>query len=133
MHGIRTGAGFYRHAGRQRRPNPRALALWMAGPGEDWVTRAALSRADQLDLAQRRMSSLMVIEAYHCLCERIVADASLLDFALATAGWAPHRGGPLTFARQFGADAFIERLEGLAREFGPRFTPPPGLRETILS
>jgi 3-hydroxyacyl-CoA dehydrogenase/enoyl-CoA hydratase/3-hydroxybutyryl-CoA epimerase len=133
MLGARAGAGFYRHAGRQRRANPSAIALWIAGPGEAWVTRAALSRADQLDLAQRRMTSLMVIEAHHCLCERIVADASTLDFALATAGWAPHRGGPLTFARQLGADAFVERLETLTRDFGSRFTPPPGLREAIVS
>ncbi len=131
LRGAATGAGFYRHAGRHRRANPRAVALWWAGPGEAWLSRAALSRPESLDLAQRRMTALMVIEAYHCLREQIMPDVATLDFAMATSGWAPHRGGPLTYARQLGAEAFIARLDELARAFGPRFTPPPGLHELL--
>jgi 3-hydroxyacyl-CoA dehydrogenase/enoyl-CoA hydratase/3-hydroxybutyryl-CoA epimerase len=131
LRGVASGAGFYRHAGRQRRPNPRAVTLWWAGPGEAWLSRTALSDAEQLDLAQRRMISLMVIEAYHCLREHVVGDAATIDFAMATAGWAPHRGGPLTCARHLGADAFVARLTELARDFGPRFTPPEGLHEFL--
>jgi 3-hydroxyacyl-CoA dehydrogenase/enoyl-CoA hydratase/3-hydroxybutyryl-CoA epimerase len=131
MLGARAGAGFYRYAGRQRRPNPRAIALWTSDPGDAWLARASLSRADQLGLAQLRMTSLMVIEAYHCLCEHIVPDAATLDFALTTAGWAPHRGGPWTFACQLGADAFIARLQELACDFGSRFSPPAGLRDAL--
>jgi 3-hydroxyacyl-CoA dehydrogenase/enoyl-CoA hydratase/3-hydroxybutyryl-CoA epimerase len=129
--GVSAGAGFYRHAGRKRRPNPSAVALWWAGPGEAWLSRTGLAHAEQFDLVQRRLIALMVIEAYHCLGEGIVADALTLDFAMVTAGWAPHRGGPLTHACQLGPDVFIQRLEELARDFGPRFTPPPGLRETL--
>jgi 3-hydroxyacyl-CoA dehydrogenase/enoyl-CoA hydratase/3-hydroxybutyryl-CoA epimerase len=131
MLGARAGAGFYRHAGKQRRANPRAVALWWPGPGEAWLSRTALPNAEQLDLAQRRMTSLMVLEAYHCLREGIVADAATIDFALATAGWAPHRGGPLTYARQVGVDAFIAQLEELMHDFGPRFMPPPGLHDAL--
>jgi 3-hydroxyacyl-CoA dehydrogenase/enoyl-CoA hydratase/3-hydroxybutyryl-CoA epimerase len=128
MLGARAGAGFYRYAGKQRRPNPRAIALWTRNPGDAWLARASLSRADQLALAQKRMTSLMVIEAYHCLCAKIVPDAETLD----TAGWAPHRGGPWTYARQLGADVFVERLNELARDFGSRFTPPAGLHESLI-
>ncbi len=119
MLGTASGAGFYRRAGRHRRPNPRAAALWWGGPGEAWLSRAGLSHAQQLDLAQRRMTSLMVIEAYHCLRERIVADGATLDFALATAGWAPHRGGPLGYAR-----ARRRRVHRSPRGAGPRLRPP---------
>ena len=62
---------------------------------------------------------------------RIVADAATLDFAMATAGWAPHRGGPLTYARQLGADALLQWLETLQGDFGGRFAPPGGFREAI--
>jgi 3-hydroxyacyl-CoA dehydrogenase/enoyl-CoA hydratase/3-hydroxybutyryl-CoA epimerase len=131
LRGGASGAGFYRRAGRQRRANPRAVALWWAGPGEAWLSRGALSKPDQFALAQRRMISLMVIEAYHCLRDQIVVDAATLDFAMATTGWAPHRGGPLTYARQVGVDAFMERLVELTRDFGPRFTPPPGMQDFL--
>ena len=131
MLGVRSGAGFYRHAGTRRRANPRAVALWRRDPGEAWLQRSALSQADQLDLAQRRMVSLMVLEAVHCIREKIVADAATLDFAMATAGWAPHRGGPLTYARQLGADALLQWLETLQGDFGGRFAPPGGFREAI--
>ncbi len=126
MLGMRSGAGFYRYAGRRRRVNARAVALWMAGPEETWLRRAALSHTDQMDLAQRRLTSLMVLEAFHCLREGVVADADTLDFALAIAGWAPHRGGPVSYARQLGADVLRPRLEELAREYGARFAAPAG-------
>jgi 3-hydroxyacyl-CoA dehydrogenase/enoyl-CoA hydratase/3-hydroxybutyryl-CoA epimerase len=131
MRGVASGSGFYRHAGRQRRPNPRAASFWWAGPGEAWLSRTGLSHAEQLDLVQRRLTSLMVIEAFHCLREGVVDDAATLDFAMATSGWAPHRGGPVAYARGLGADAFLAQLEGLARDFGPRFTPPAGVREWL--
>ena len=73
----------------------------------------------------------MVLEAHHCLRERIVDDAATVDFAMATAGWAPHRGGPLTYARQVGVAEFIADLQALERDFGTRFAAPPGLAETL--
>jgi 3-hydroxyacyl-CoA dehydrogenase/enoyl-CoA hydratase/3-hydroxybutyryl-CoA epimerase len=131
MRGVASGAGFYRHAGRERRPNPHAVALWWAGPGEAWLSRAGLAWKQQIELVQQRLTSIMVIEASYCLQERIVPDASTLDYALASAGWAPHRGGPLAYARQLGADAFIGQLATLAKDYGQRFTAPAGFRESL--
>jgi 3-hydroxyacyl-CoA dehydrogenase/enoyl-CoA hydratase/3-hydroxybutyryl-CoA epimerase len=131
MLGVQSGAGFFRHSGKRRRANPRAVSLWWRGPAEARLSRSALSYADQMDLAQRRMTSLMILEGYYCLRERIVGDATTLDFALATAGWAPHRGGPLAYARQLGAETVLAQLEELARDFGPRFTPPPRLGDLL--
>jgi 3-hydroxyacyl-CoA dehydrogenase/enoyl-CoA hydratase/3-hydroxybutyryl-CoA epimerase len=131
MLGARCGTGFYRYAGRQRRPNPRAVALWWAGPGDAWLSRTGLSRAEQMTLAQQRLSALMVIEACYCLAERVVADADTLDFALAATGWAPYRGGPITYARQLGVEVLVALLEQLAQDFGPRFNAPPGLGDVL--
>ena len=41
-------------------------------------------------------------------------------------GFAPFRGGPLTYARKRGIEAVISRLNDLARRYGPRFTPDTG-------
>jgi 3-hydroxyacyl-CoA dehydrogenase/enoyl-CoA hydratase/3-hydroxybutyryl-CoA epimerase len=127
--GVSTGAGFYLHSGKRYRANRGASALWQAmGPGEVGRMLPALARADEIDLAQRRMVLLTVLEAFHCLREHVVDDADTLDFVLATAGWAPHRGGPLRYARSTGVDAVVAGLQDLARDFGPRFAPPDGLR-----
>ena len=41
-------------------------------------------------------------------------------------GFAPFRGGPLTYARALGVDACIARLEALAGRYGARFRPDNG-------
>jgi 3-hydroxyacyl-CoA dehydrogenase/enoyl-CoA hydratase/3-hydroxybutyryl-CoA epimerase len=133
MRGAASGAGFYRHAGRQRRPNPQAISYWWAGPGEAWLSRAGLAVKQQIDLVQQRLTALMIIESFYCLQDKVVPDAATLDFTLASAGWAPHRGGPLTYARQMGADQFIAQVATLTEDFGPRFAPPTGLREVLLA
>jgi 3-hydroxyacyl-CoA dehydrogenase/enoyl-CoA hydratase/3-hydroxybutyryl-CoA epimerase len=79
--------------------------------------------------ARERMVLLMVNEASACLGEGLVKDAATLDLAMVLGtGWAPHRGGPLTHARQRGLNEVVEALEGMARRLGPRFEPGDGLR-----
>jgi 3-hydroxyacyl-CoA dehydrogenase/enoyl-CoA hydratase/3-hydroxybutyryl-CoA epimerase len=61
------------------------------------------------------------------LRERIVADADLIDAGVIFgSGFAPFRGGPLTYARTRGIDAVVARLTELARAYGPRFEPDKG-------
>ena len=61
------------------------------------------------------------------LREGIVADADLIDAGcIFGSGFAPFRGGPLTYARHRGIDAVIARLTELARAHGPRFKPDSG-------
>jgi len=61
------------------------------------------------------------------LREGIVADADLIDAGcIFGSGFAPFRGGPLTYARRRGVDVVIARLTELARAHGPRFTPDSG-------
>jgi 3-hydroxyacyl-CoA dehydrogenase/enoyl-CoA hydratase/3-hydroxybutyryl-CoA epimerase len=79
--------------------------------------------ADLID----RLILILVNECVACLRERIVEDADLIDAAVIFgAGFAPFRGGPLTYARSRGIDAVAVRLAELAARHGPRFTPDPG-------
>jgi 3-hydroxyacyl-CoA dehydrogenase/enoyl-CoA hydratase/3-hydroxybutyryl-CoA epimerase len=85
------------------------------------------------DLADRLILAL-VNECVACLRERIVEDADLVDAGVIFGtGFAPFRGGPLSYARARGVEACIARLESLAQRYGARFRPDggwPALRDT---
>ena len=78
------------------------------------------------DLEDRLILSL-VNECAAVLRERIVSDADLVDAgAIFGSGFAPFRGGPLTYARTRGVDAIVARLGELAKVHGARFNPDEG-------
>jgi 3-hydroxyacyl-CoA dehydrogenase/enoyl-CoA hydratase/3-hydroxybutyryl-CoA epimerase len=78
------------------------------------------------DLEDRLILSL-VNECAAVLREGIVADADLVDAgAIFGSGFAPFRGGPLTYARTRGVDAVVARLEQLVKVHGARFRPDAG-------
>jgi 3-hydroxyacyl-CoA dehydrogenase/enoyl-CoA hydratase/3-hydroxybutyryl-CoA epimerase len=69
----------------------------------------------------------MVNECVASLRLGIVADADLVDAGVIFgAGFAPFRGGPLTWVRSEGAAALHARLERLVMQHGSRFAPDPG-------
>jgi 3-hydroxyacyl-CoA dehydrogenase / enoyl-CoA hydratase / 3-hydroxybutyryl-CoA epimerase len=126
--GNRTEVGFYR----KKRPNADAIGLWRThSQGEAAHPVPSLSEADALAWIQRRLVTLMMLEAIRCLQEGLVRDADDLDCALCLSGWATHRGGPLGHARQLGADVVKAQSEELAREYGPRFAPLASLRDIL--
>jgi len=93
------------------------------------VKRPAPSRSAPGDL-EDRLVLLLLNESIACLREGVVASADLLDAAVIFGtGFAPFRGGPLTYARHRGVAAIVERLEELAARHGPRFNPDPGWSE----
>jgi len=76
---------------------------------------------------QDRLLLPLINEAVAVLRERIVEDADLIDAGVIFgSGFAPFRGGPLTYARTRGIDAVVARLTELARAHGPRFEPDKG-------
>lgn len=78
------------------------------------------------DLEDRLILSL-VNECSAVLREGIVADGDLVDAgAIFGSGFAPFRGGPLTYARTRGIPAVVARLEELAKVHGDRFRPDEG-------
>ena len=85
------------------------------------------------DLADRLILAL-VNECVACLREGIVADADLIDAGVIFGtGFAPFRGGPLSYARARGIDACVARLDALTKRYGARFRPDAGwhaLRDT---
>ena len=112
--GRKSGQGFYQwRDGKIVRPPERAIAP------EDL--------ADRLILA-------LVNECVACLREGIVEDADLIDAGVIFGtGFAPFRGGPLSYARARGPDVCVARLETLAGRHGARFRPDAGwgaLRDT---
>ena len=74
-----------------------------------------------------RLILILVNECVTCLRERVVEEVDLVDAAVIFGtGFAPFRGGPLTYARNRGIDDVVARLKELAARHGPRFTPDAG-------
>jgi 3-hydroxyacyl-CoA dehydrogenase/enoyl-CoA hydratase/3-hydroxybutyryl-CoA epimerase len=102
--GRKTGAGFY---------------PWRDGK----VVRTATSGKPPADLADRLILAL-VNESAACLREQVVADADLLDAGVVFGtGFAPFRGGPLSYAHTRGIGAVVARLAELEGRYGARFRP----------
>ena len=123
--GRKTRLGFYQYGGRKPRPNPQLLAMLR---GLDAPPQPILTSKEQMDRCRERIVARTVNEAAWCLEEGLLENAETLDFALALAGWAPHRGGPITYARRRGVAEMVQTLEKLANALGPRFLPCPGLK-----
>ena len=101
--GRKTGEGFYRY--KHGKPiKPKAI--------HDKPTK---------DLANRLILR-MVNEAAICLREGVVADSDLLDAGMIFGtGFAPFRGGPMHYAKEFGAEQLNALFAKLAAEYGERF------------
>lgn len=62
-----------------------------------------------------------------CLREGVIGDEALTDGAMIFGtGFAPFRGGPMSYAHQRGFDNIRESLEALAAKHGDRFRPDQG-------
>ncbi len=106
--GRKSGAGFY---------------VWQDGKAVKPAARAAAAPPDLID----RLILILVNECVACLRERVVEDPDLVDAAvLFGTGFAPFRGGPLTYARARGVPVVVARLSELAARYGERFQPDRG-------
>ena len=91
-----------------------------------------LPKAARLSEARERMVLLLVNEAARVLSEGVVADARTLDLAMILGtGWAPHRGGPLTYAASRGSGPVLHALEMMLLRHGERFQPVPHLKQLL--
>ena len=106
--GRKSGEGFY---------------AWRDGK----VVKAKGPQADPPADLEDRLVLAFVNECVAVLREGIVADADLVDAGVIFgSGFAPFRGGPLTYARKRGVDAVVTRLQELTKTYGSRFTPDKG-------
>jgi len=80
------------------------------------------------DEIANRLILRMVNEAAACLREGVVADADLLDAGMIFGtGFAPFRGGPMHYAKDFGADKLNAMFSRLETQYGERFKADTGL------
>jgi 3-hydroxyacyl-CoA dehydrogenase len=113
--GRKNGLGFYRHAGKQRRPDPAVRRLLKLTRERSGASR---------ELVTERMVLAMINEAARCLEEKVVADAGAIDLAMIFgAGFPPFRGGVLRHADTIGLAKVESRLTAFRAEKGERFAP----------
>jgi 3-hydroxyacyl-CoA dehydrogenase/enoyl-CoA hydratase/3-hydroxybutyryl-CoA epimerase len=136
--GQKSGLGFYRYQGKKKTVNTEALTKLRSDlsgrrePAEP--VRGDKLTSDKMLEARERMVCLMVNEAAACLAEGLAQSADVIDLAMVLGtGWAPHRGGPLRYADDRGADDIVKTLETLTREIGTRFEPCAELRRHAAS
>ncbi|HET6431471.1 3-hydroxyacyl-CoA dehydrogenase NAD-binding domain-containing protein [Dyella sp.] len=117
-------------AGKRGKKDGQGFYVWQDGkPQKPEVDPDYVVPADLID----RMILPMVNESVACLADGVVDDADLLDAGVIFGtGFAPFRGGPITYARSEGADLLKSRLERLARQYGERFAPKHGWESPAL-
>lgn len=77
-----------------------------------------------------RLILRMINEAAACLREGVVEDADLLDGGMIFGtGFAPFRGGPMHYAKQFGHDKLNELFAKLESQYGERFKEDASIKE----
>ena len=120
-YGKKNGKGFYIYNGRNRSGPDPAIYRKMTTCGKEQITPGEI--VDRAVL-------LMLKEAALCLEEKIIDRTDLLDASLIFGiGFPPFRGGLLRYADKLGAGTVVEKLEGFAKKYGDRFTPPQSLVE----
>ncbi len=113
--GRKSGAGFYRHEGRRRRPDSQVPALLGLGRRRTPTSPEALAE---------RMVLAMINESARCLGDGVVESAEMLDLAMIMgAGFPPFRGGPLRHADTIGVERVAARLTALQAQRGERYRP----------
>ena len=119
--GAKSGGGFYRYDGRERKdPDPRVYELLGLEP--------RIAEPDARFLVERTVLR-MVDEAARCLDEGLVADAGQVDLAMIMGtGFPPFRGGPCRWADSYGVARAVATLERFAAAVGPRYEPGDALR-----
>lgn len=124
--GQKTGRGFYRYEGRERKEADAAVYQLLGfGP--------RLQEADPGALVER-MVLPMVNEAALCLAEGVVRSAAELDLALVYGvGFPPFRGGLCRWADQEGLEHLIAALERLESTVSERYRASEALRETAAA
>ncbi len=124
--GTKTGRGFYRYEGRERKePDPALYGLLGLSP-----------RAQAADpgLLADRMVLPMVNEAARCLAEGVVRSAAELDLAMIYGtGFPPFRAGLCRWADQEGLAQVLATLERLESAVSERYHPSDALRETAAA
>lgn len=134
--GSKSGVGFYRHETDGKLSVNEALASIFTErdiqsedrPGESCCggSQANVGRFvdDGLTELQRRLVYSMINEVGFCLQESVVDESWQADLAMVLGtGFAPFRGGPISFARSLRPSTLLNNFSVLAARHGDRFKP----------
>ncbi|MFT4623268.1 MAG: 3-hydroxyacyl-CoA dehydrogenase/enoyl-CoA hydratase/3-hydroxybutyryl-CoA epimerase [Myxococcota bacterium] len=121
--GRKAGRGFYDYSDQGKR-------LW-AGLSEIYP-RAAEQPA--VEVLQQRLLGVQALEAARCMDEGVLRAAEDADVgAILGLGYPPYTGGPLAYIDMEGSAEFVARCDAFVTAYGPRFSPPKGLRALAAS
>ncbi|MDP1698068.1 MAG: 3-hydroxyacyl-CoA dehydrogenase NAD-binding domain-containing protein [Xanthomonadaceae bacterium] len=111
-------------AGKRGRKDGQGFYTWENGRAKKPEVPKEYKAPDDLE---DRLILPFINEAVACLHEGVVGDADLLDAGVIFGtGFAPFRGGPISYARAAGPAQLKAKLQQLAQRHGPRFAPRPG-------
>ncbi|WZB62046.1 3-hydroxyacyl-CoA dehydrogenase NAD-binding domain-containing protein [Achromobacter xylosoxidans] len=121
------GAGFYAYPVGEPKHLELAHISGLAKPLPETAQPSQEAIRERLLYAQ-------LLEAARCWADGVAEDASEIDLG-AILGWAfpSYLGGPASAIDDIGSARVVERLQQLAGELGPRFTPPAKLVEAAAS
>ena len=118
--GKKSGKGFYRYQGKEKTYDPAVDELI------DVKHKLLLDE----DLMQKRMVYPMINEAARVLEEGVALRPRDVDVGMIFGtGFAPFRGGLLTYADKVGVKNVIDQLKQFEKDFGKRFKPSKALLE----
>ena len=115
-----AGAGFYDYE------KGRRTGLWSG------LAALAKGKPEQtgVDYIAERLLLAQCVQAAHCVENGVIQQRRDAEVgAIFGIGFAPNRGGPLSYMDRLGLDVVVEKLDRLAKEVGPRFQPTAQLRE----
>ena len=127
--GRKSGRGFYHYPanGKTKRPTVNTKLTQTLAKANRSNGRA--SQANDADTADR-LTMPMINEAARLLTEGVTDSTDTIDLATVLGlGLAPFRGGLVHHAESVGLGNIVERMEELARNYGPRFAPVEALRQ----
>ncbi|MEO3990912.1 fatty acid oxidation complex subunit alpha FadJ [Pseudocitrobacter cyperus] len=117
--GRKNGRGFYLYGAKGRKSKKQPDSAIYSLPG----MASRNSQLTSLQIAERCVL-LMLNEAARCFDEGVIRSARDGDIgAVFGIGFPPFLGGPFRYMDSLGAGEVVARLQRLAAQHGPRFTP----------
>ena len=111
--GRKTGQGYYVYDGSDIHPNPEVSTIIEATRTKRGITPKSFTENEIVD----RYMTAMISEAVRVLEDKIAARPVDVDMVfLFGYGFPRHRGGPLHYADEIGAEKLIERIETYAKD-----------------
>lgn len=126
--GQKAGKGYYRYEGRNRVPDPEAIAIIEEASRSNGIKRRPFTDDEVL----HRLFFPMVNEAAKELEEGVAIRASDIDVVWVNGyGFPAHRGGPMFWAEQVGLDRVLATASELAPRRGSRWAPAKLLERLV--